>query len=73
MTFTKIDFHIAIVYVYSAKLYLIMLAACSSYTWVKKIIKKYSTGKTVYQIKHGLPSNYLIQQLKRPGFAMTLA
>ena len=50
-----------------------MLAACSSYTLVKIFIKRYSTGKTVDQIKHGLLSNYLIQQLKRPPFAMTLA
>ena len=50
-----------------------MLAACSSYTRVKIFKKRYSTGKTVDQIKHGLLSNYLIQQLKRPPFAMTLA
>ncbi|MEG4303239.1 hypothetical protein [Microcoleus sp. D3_18a_C4] len=73
MTFTKIGFHIAIVYASSAKLYLTMLAACSCYTLVKIFINKYSTGKTVYQIKHGLLSNYLIQQQKRPAFAKTLA
>ena len=50
-----------------------MLAACSFYTRVKIFIKKYFTGKTVYQINQGLLSNYLIQQLKRPPFAMTLA
>ena len=27
---------------------------------------------TVYQLKHGLLSNYLIQQLKRPALAMIL-
>ena len=33
----------------------------------------YSTGQTVYALKHGLLSQYLIQQLKRPAVAMTLA
>lgn len=50
-----------------------ILAACSSYTLIKNFIKRYSTGKTVYQIEHGLLSNYLIQQQKSPAFAMTLA
>jgi hypothetical protein len=33
----------------------------------------YSTGQTVYQLKYGLLSNYLIKQLKRPTIAMSLA
>ncbi len=32
----------------------------------------YQTGQTVYQIKHNLLSNYLIQQLKRPDVHMCL-
>nr|WP_322675859.1 hypothetical protein [Nostoc sp. DedQUE03]MDZ7971078.1 hypothetical protein [Nostoc sp. DedQUE03] len=30
----------------------------------------YKTGQTIYQIKHGMLSNYLVQQLKRPDFPM---
>jgi len=30
----------------------------------------YKTGQTIYQIKHGLLSNYLIEQLKRPHVSM---
>ena len=30
----------------------------------------YKTGQTIYQIKHGLLSNYLIEQLKRPDVSM---
>jgi hypothetical protein len=33
----------------------------------------YQTGKTVYQIKQGMLSDYLIAQLKHPSVQMTLA
>jgi hypothetical protein len=32
----------------------------------------YKIGPTTYQLKHGLLSNYLIQQLKRPTISMSL-
>jgi hypothetical protein len=32
----------------------------------------YQTGKTVDQIKHGMLSDYLIEQLKHPPVQMTL-
>ena len=32
----------------------------------------YQTGQTIYQIKHGLLSNYLVQQLKRPNVPMSI-
>jgi hypothetical protein len=40
--------------------------------WLRLKHLAYSTGQTVYQLKHGLLSNYLIQQLKRPVLTMTL-
>jgi hypothetical protein len=33
----------------------------------------YQSGQTIYQIKHGMLSNYLIEQLKRPTVEMVLA
>ena len=46
---------------------------CSMLVWVclKKIA--YETNRTIYQIKHGLLSAYLKQQLKSPGVKMVLA
>jgi hypothetical protein len=41
--------------------------------WLRLRQIAYSTGQSVYQLKHGLLSNYLIQQLKRPALTMTLA
>jgi len=46
---------------------------CAMLVWSRLKQLAYSTGQTVYQIKHGLLSNYLIQQLKRPVQMMTLA
>jgi hypothetical protein len=46
---------------------------CAMLVWSRLKQLAYSTGQTVYQIKHGLLSNYLIQQLKRPAQMMTLA
>lgn len=46
---------------------------CAMLVWSRLKQLAYSTGQTIYQIKHGLLSNYLIQQLKRPAQMMTLA
>jgi hypothetical protein len=45
---------------------------CAMLVWLRLKQLAYSTGQTVYQLKHGLLSNYLIQQLKRPALTMTL-
>ena len=45
---------------------------CAMLVWVRLKQLAYSTSQTVYQLKHGLLSNYLIQQLKRPALAMIL-
>ncbi|PLZ28775.1 transposase, partial [Fischerella thermalis] len=39
--------------------------ACAMLVWVRLKNLAYQTGNTIYQIKHNLLSNYLIQQLKR--------
>ncbi len=39
--------------------------------WLRLKNLAYKTGETVYQIKHNLLSNYLIEQLKRPGIMMS--
>jgi len=46
---------------------------CAMLVWSRLKQLAYATGQTVYQLKHGLLSNYLIQQLKRPALTMTLA
>ncbi len=46
--------------------------ACAMLVWVRLKNLAYTTGKTIYQIKHNLLSNYLIQQLKRPSILMCL-
>jgi hypothetical protein len=33
----------------------------------------YQSGRTIYQIKHGLLQDYLVQQLKSPSVEMVLA
>ena len=35
--------------------------------WIHLMRKAYETGKTLYQVKHGLLSEYLCQQLKSPA------
>lgn len=55
--------------------------ACALLVWsrLKALAKPllwriaYQCGKTVYQIKHGMLSDYLIAQLKHPFVQMTLA
>jgi len=46
---------------------------CAMLVWTRLKQLAYSTGQTVYQLKHGLLSNYLIEQLKHPVITMTLA
>jgi hypothetical protein len=40
--------------------------------WLRLKDLAYKTYQTVYQLKHGLLSNYLIEQLKRPALPMSL-
>lgn len=47
------------------------ISACML-VWLRLKDMAYKTGQTIYQIKYGLLSNYLIQQLKRPVIAMSL-
>jgi hypothetical protein len=43
---------------------------CAILVWFRLKALAYSTGQTVYQIKHSLLSNYLIEQLKRPDIPL---
>ncbi len=47
--------------------------ACALLVWLRLKELAYSTGQSVYQLKHGLLSNYLIAQLRRPALVMSLA
>ena len=47
--------------------------ACALLVWNRLKMIAYQTGKTVYQIKHSMFSNYLIEQLKYPSVQMSLA
>lgn len=47
--------------------------ACALLVWVRLNDLAHQTKKTLYQLKHGLLSDYLIQQLKNPTLKMTLA
>jgi hypothetical protein len=44
--------------------------ACAILVWLRLKDIAYQTGQTIYQIKYGLLSDYLIQQLKRPDIFM---
>ena len=46
--------------------------ACAMLVWIRLKNLAYQTGQTVYQNKHRLLSNYLIQQLKRPSLPICL-
>lgn len=46
--------------------------ACAFLVWVRLKELAVETGRTVYQLKHGLLDDYLIQQLKRPTLKMAL-
>lgn len=47
--------------------------ACALLVWCRFKELMYTTKRTVYQIKYGQLSDYLIQQLKNPSVAMRLA
>ena len=47
--------------------------ACAMMVWCRFKELAYQTGRTVYQIKFGQMSDYLIQQLKSPSVKMALA
>ena len=46
---------------------------CALLVWVRFKELAARTGRTMYQLKHGLLDDYLIQQLKNPSLKMTLA
>jgi hypothetical protein len=47
--------------------------ACAMLVWVRLKQIAYKTGQTVYQIKHGLLDDYLIEQLRNPRVRMVSA
>lgn len=47
--------------------------ACAMLVWSRLKTLAYQSGRTVDQIKQGMPSEYLIAQLKHPSVQMTLA
>ncbi len=46
--------------------------ACAMLVWLRLKDSARYTGQTIYQLKYGLLSNYLIQQLKRPAIPIFL-
>ena len=46
---------------------------CALLVWVRFKELATQTGRTMYQLKHGLLDDYLIQQLKNPSLRMSLA
>jgi hypothetical protein len=46
---------------------------CAFLVWVRLKHLAAQIGRTVYQLKHGLLDDYLIQQLKNPSLKMVLA
>ena len=46
--------------------------ACALLVWVRLKALAVETGRTVYQLKHGLLDDYLIQQLQHPALKMAL-
>lgn len=46
--------------------------ACALLVWSRLKHLAYQSGRTVYQIKHGLLQDYLVQQLKNPTVQMVL-
>jgi len=46
---------------------------CALLVWVRFKELAAQTGRTMYQLKHGLLDDYLIQQLKKPTLRMALA
>jgi hypothetical protein len=46
---------------------------CALLVWVRLKELAAQTGRTIYQLKHGLLDDYLCQQLKNPSLTMSLA
>ena len=46
---------------------------CAVLVWVRLKQLAAQTGRTIYQLKHGLLDDYLVQQLKQPSLKMVLA
>jgi hypothetical protein len=46
---------------------------CALLVWSRLKYLAYQSGRTIYQIKHGLLRDYLVQQLKSPTVQMILA
>ena len=46
---------------------------CAFLVWVRLTELATQTGRTSYQLKHGLLDDYLVQQLKKPSLKMALA
>jgi hypothetical protein len=46
---------------------------CALLVWVRFKELAAQTGRTMYQLKHGLLDDYLIQQLRNPSLRMALA
>ncbi len=47
--------------------------ACALLVWSRLKTMADQSGRTIYQIKHGMLSDYLIEQLKHPSVQMSLA
>ena len=47
--------------------------SCAMLVWVRLKQVAYETGQTIYQVKHGMLSDYLRQQLRSPSVQMVLA
>jgi len=47
--------------------------ACAILVWVRLAEIARKTGRTLYQVKHGLLDGFLCQQLKNPSIKMRLA
>jgi hypothetical protein len=46
---------------------------CAFLVWVRRKARAAHTGRTVYQLTHGLLDEYLVQQLRNPSLRMILA
>lgn len=47
--------------------------ACALLVWTRLKASAYQSRRTIYKIKHGMLSDYLIEQLKHPSVQMSLA
>ena len=47
--------------------------ACAFLVWIRLMRQAYETGQTLYQVKYGMLSEYLRQQLKVPTLKMDIA